>query len=126
MMIALKCLRRLSAQLMLVAVLALTLQGGVIPAFAHCSDDRNSYQVAGSVAEVGSIEHVNVDHAHHANLPCKSACCGAACSLALLGAQATIAVPKSIAEILAPSTLLATKSTDLKALSRPPKARLFV
>jgi hypothetical protein len=124
-------IRQFSASLMLVAVMALTLQAGIASASALGSlgDCLNEIQVIPSADRgnhVISIEQSDVDEAHQNNTPCKSACCSIACSMAVLRDQVTLPVPTLVTTALNLFVFQGAEGIDLKGLSRPPKARLFV
>ena len=119
--------RRFSVKLMLVAIVALALQMGGVSAHGlgdtdDCSNDVHVSQSVGRVS--ATVERGGVGHLDKA--PCKSTCCHAACSLALLAASAPVEGPATESASNASSVVRGADGIDIKGLSRPPRIPLAV
>ncbi|WP_131114658.1 hypothetical protein [Lichenihabitans psoromatis] len=118
--------RRLSVSLMLLAIVALALQAGGTSAFAFggVSDCPNDVHVATSIFhgdEAAAVDRGDGGHVHTA--PCKSACCHAACSLAMFAEGFPLLVPAPVASGIVALVVRVDAGIDPKGLSRPPRTR---
>lgn len=118
-------MRRLVATLMLVAVMALTVHAGAMAGVDDGPDaDRPAAVHALPGHEVSaSIDHGGLKH-DHGKSPCKSACYGACCAMAVLSTSTTVELSARPVTRMIFVRIDALEGHDPGGLKRPPKSLL--
>lgn len=119
----------MTAWLMLVAVMAFTLHAGAM------AETAIGPGLIGSVpaisdhghleAKAASLEHGAVGHDHNKS-PCKSACCGVTCTLAMPVDASSVFLPVGLVTQLASPRIAVLEGLSSGGLRRPPRSLLNV
>lgn len=117
--------RRITAWLMLVAVMAFTLHASAM------AESANGADLIGSVPALSDHGHLEakaaslVRHGHNKS-PCKSACCGVTCTLAMPVDPSSVVLPVGTVTLIALPRIAVLEGLSSGGLRRPPRPLLNV